>query len=302
MFGKNKNKKVGLCLMVVTSCFILAGLWAVLATPETALAKKPTDPGGGGGGKDKVPTCVQFDDGGSVMGDKVGEIDNAPYCHNKKEKITVEFSNALSFGGHLHLQTNSTDKAANGREIFIDFGTPVTLAPGTDNVMTINTTDELFDEDKEGRVLGLSANLRVGAHQEFDFLNMVVEEGPNDNVNLRILVWFYFKDGSRDHLFIRLDPNGGHGRTCTTSDSVTVTSIDDGVHRIDDHGVISETSGVREWRVETQPVVKGACISRSSDCDEIEAGCLLDDVVTPDLIDPVGHIALSFGFTVTAAP
>ncbi len=54
MFGKNRNKKVGICVMVVTSCFILAGLWAVLATPETALAHKdPDDPGhshGGGGG------------------------------------------------------------------------------------------------------------------------------------------------------------------------------------------------------------------------------------------------------------
>ncbi len=44
MFGKNRKKKVGLCVMVVTSCFILAGLWAVLATPETALAKKPVKP------------------------------------------------------------------------------------------------------------------------------------------------------------------------------------------------------------------------------------------------------------------
>jgi hypothetical protein len=58
MFGKNRNKKVGLCVMVVTASLVLAGLWAVLATPETALAHKdPADPGhshgkgGGGGGK-----------------------------------------------------------------------------------------------------------------------------------------------------------------------------------------------------------------------------------------------------------
>ena len=44
MFGINR-KKVGFCLMVLTSCFILAGLWAVLATPGTALAaKKPKLP------------------------------------------------------------------------------------------------------------------------------------------------------------------------------------------------------------------------------------------------------------------
>lgn len=58
MFGKNRNKKVGLCVMVVTACLVLTALWAVLATPETALAGKPdTPPGqdkekpGGGGGE-----------------------------------------------------------------------------------------------------------------------------------------------------------------------------------------------------------------------------------------------------------
>lgn len=44
MFGKNRNKKVGLCVMVVTACLVLATLWAVLATPETALAVKPDKP------------------------------------------------------------------------------------------------------------------------------------------------------------------------------------------------------------------------------------------------------------------
>ncbi|MCH7557617.1 MAG: hypothetical protein IIB56_09205 [Planctomycetes bacterium] len=55
MFGKNRNKKVGLCLMVVTACLVLAGLWAVLAVPETALAdhKPGHDKPGGGGGKDE---------------------------------------------------------------------------------------------------------------------------------------------------------------------------------------------------------------------------------------------------------
>ncbi|TES89495.1 MAG: hypothetical protein E3J93_00365 [Dehalococcoidia bacterium] len=288
MFGKNRNKKVGLCLMVVTSCFILAGLWAVLATPETALAKKPTDPGGGGGGggKEKVPTCVKFDGGGSVVGDQGNTI----YCHNKKEKITVEFSNALSFGGRLHLQTNSTDKANVGRGLFIDFGTPVTLAPGTPNEMPIQTTDEaLFDI--HGRVLGVSANLRVGAHQEFDFFNMV--ENPNSNVNLRIRVLFYFTDGSRDSLLIRLDPDGT-GRTCPSSDPVTVTFL-------------GEQGGKNMWRVETQEmVVKGACLSRSNECEDGDTdsggeGCLLD-VNTPGLEEPDGHIALNFGFIVTAAP
>ena len=92
MFGKNKKKKVGLCLMVVTACLVLAGLWAVLATPETALAKKPTDPGGGGGGKGgAAPNCVIFDGGD----DSVRSDDGTPYCHNKNENITVKFSKGI---------------------------------------------------------------------------------------------------------------------------------------------------------------------------------------------------------------
>ena len=39
MLWKNRNKKVGLCVLIVTSCFILAALWPVMATPETAQAK-----------------------------------------------------------------------------------------------------------------------------------------------------------------------------------------------------------------------------------------------------------------------
>ena len=41
MSKKNKNKSITRTLMVVATCIALVGLWAVLATPETALAKKP---------------------------------------------------------------------------------------------------------------------------------------------------------------------------------------------------------------------------------------------------------------------
>ncbi|MFC1604724.1 hypothetical protein ACFL5F_06825 [Planctomycetota bacterium] len=44
MLWKNRNKRVGLCVMVVTSCLVMTAVWTVLATPETALAKKPPKP------------------------------------------------------------------------------------------------------------------------------------------------------------------------------------------------------------------------------------------------------------------
>ena len=68
MFGKNRNKKVGLCVTVVTACLVLATLCAVLATPETALAKKPDNPGGGKDkGGDKTAYSVDAVDHGAPL-------------------------------------------------------------------------------------------------------------------------------------------------------------------------------------------------------------------------------------------
>jgi hypothetical protein len=46
MLWKNRNKSVGVCLTVVTSCLVLAVVWAILITPETAFADKPDKPPG----------------------------------------------------------------------------------------------------------------------------------------------------------------------------------------------------------------------------------------------------------------
>lgn len=43
MLWKNRDKRVSVCLTVVTSCLVLAAVWAILATPKTALAKRPGD-------------------------------------------------------------------------------------------------------------------------------------------------------------------------------------------------------------------------------------------------------------------
>ena len=128
--------------------------------------------------------------------------------------------------------------------------------------------------------------------------------GFDDNVNLVIRVFFAFTDGSGDSLLIRLAPTPGSqldpgaGRHCPSSDSVTVTDLG-----------TPDPDGRRKWTIESQPVVSGACISRSGECefgetDDTGEPCLLSDV-DPDGsdfgLDP-GHVALSFGFTVSAAP
>ncbi|MHC4540994.1 MAG: hypothetical protein ACYS74_14625, partial [Planctomycetota bacterium] len=81
----------------VTSCFILAGLWIVLITPETALAKKPS--GGGGGGNDPVCFTLPYPvSGDGVWGDGLGD-----YCNSKKGKVEA----IMNSNGGVTLRTNT---------------------------------------------------------------------------------------------------------------------------------------------------------------------------------------------------
>lgn len=98
MFDKNRNKTVGICVMVVTACLILAGLWTVLATPETALANKPPhDHGGDDGGKTAV--TVTFRDAGDAGADRIRSDGEGPYIDGV-DRVTVEISSQghFSFG------------------------------------------------------------------------------------------------------------------------------------------------------------------------------------------------------------
>lgn len=277
MLIKSKDKRVGLCLMVVTAPLVLAVLWAVLATPETALAKKPDKPGGSG--EDTVPTCVQFDDVGSVVGD----LGNTIYCNDKKAKVSVSVSSTT---GHFNLETSSSNKVGAGRGLVVNFGTPVMLSNGME---VSSTTEALADP----RVLFVDARVNVGGGQQSIDFNTMQPGDRNEFANLNIRITFHFIDGSgatgNDGLLIRLAPNViDNNRHCPSSDSVTV--IYDGL-----------VDGKRQWTVKTQPVVHGAGISRSGEGEFLDTN-LLTDVNDDDPDLAPGHIALSFGFTVTAAP
>jgi Tol biopolymer transport system component len=105
MFGKNRNKKVGLCVMVVTVCLVLAALWAVLATSETALAAAPAGKGGGvqqdiPGARANAPTYhLVLND--NIAGMHVGTRDFSPsgdrivFEHEKKLYIADQTTTAI---------------------------------------------------------------------------------------------------------------------------------------------------------------------------------------------------------------
>jgi len=105
MFGKNRNKKVGLCVMVVTVCLIPAALWAVRATSETALAAPPAGKGGGvqqdiPGARAIAPTYnLVLND--NIAGMHVGTRDFSPsgdrivFEHEKKLYIADQTATAI---------------------------------------------------------------------------------------------------------------------------------------------------------------------------------------------------------------
>lgn len=132
MSTKRKNKRIGVCLMAVTSCLIVAILWAVLATPETALAKKPGS-GGPRGETQDIPVSAVIEDTEGVSSDGGGA-----YVDKKKDHISAFVGRRA---GQFILDTN-TNNAEGGRTMKLNFSEVVDpldgepLPPNTDGVVT----------------------------------------------------------------------------------------------------------------------------------------------------------------------
>ncbi|MHC4165587.1 MAG: hypothetical protein ACYSWQ_01365 [Planctomycetota bacterium] len=116
MLWKNGNERVGVCLTVVTSCLVMAALWAVLATPDTALAKKPVKPPGGGGGGETgqlISVGIAFDgtEGYGIKNDGDVYIDG-----ELKGKVTA----VVGRNFNIVLGTNNSNKRTAGRTLWLD--------------------------------------------------------------------------------------------------------------------------------------------------------------------------------------
>jgi len=174
MLWKNRNKSVSVCLTVVVSCLVLAVAWAVLATPETALAKGK--PGGGGGQPQDIRICVVVDNQtvapyAGVSSDDALSGTNV-YCDNKKDHILGVVG---AYPGRFKLKTNTNDNPT-GRTMALAFtnrildlnppGAPEHLFDILGTVMPVGV--ELFSArssvnpgyvDLQGMVIGSSALL-----------------------------------------------------------------------------------------------------------------------------------------------
>jgi hypothetical protein len=116
MLCKNRNKKVGFCVMVVMASLVLVAVWAALATPETALAKKP-----GGGGSEEVlrgTATLESRIGDRVLSDGLGpegEENSYPDGDTGKNDAVV-----LDLGGFFRFVVKE-DRKGVGRRFVMDF-------------------------------------------------------------------------------------------------------------------------------------------------------------------------------------
>ena len=243
MFGKNRKKKVGICVMVVTSCFILAALWAVLATPETALAapKKPKPPKGGGDGACcSLNFCITFRENDAIGGDELDEDNDGetdPYFNGGKivaiaggtAKHGCGFRFDMNKGkqfdqegrfGFLDLSACLND---DGKVVDIGFDPPFTsgLVELQFRFNKRNDADILPTEDKDG-VKGDGDPVGAGG---LDFCSM--EVGESGTVPMFISVVDEFGN-SVSYLIVFgavFPPN--EGDVGSNSEPVTVTRLDD---------------------------------------------------------------------------
>ena len=124
MSNKSKNKRVEICLMVVTASLVLAGLWAVLATPETALAKKPDEPPGQEEARYIVNVIFDYE----AYPDGIGSLEAPTYLpscsaetrggifsawferHDLCATVTTSTGNTLTDDISMHVGTNKAGK------------------------------------------------------------------------------------------------------------------------------------------------------------------------------------------------
>lgn len=112
MLWRNRNKKVGLCAMVVMTSLVLVGIWAVLATPEAALAKKPGDGGG------VLNGSATFRDAVDPL-DRVSSDGGGPYydsANGRKGDTILDLGDAF-----FRLQVKKNLRKNEGRWFDLDF-------------------------------------------------------------------------------------------------------------------------------------------------------------------------------------
>jgi hypothetical protein len=261
MFGKNRNKKVGICVMVVTASLVLAGLWAVLATPETALAapKKPKPPKGGGDGACcSLNFCITFRENDAIGGDELDEDNDGetdPYCNGGK--IVAIAGGSAKQGCGFRFDMNKGQQFGQGRLGFLDLSACLDDGDVVDVGLNLSDFVELqfrFEKRNEADDT-VDDGDPVGAGG-LDFCSMDVGESGT------VPMWISVVDASGNSVAFLIvfgapfPPTGREGEVGSNSEPVTVTRLDD----LED--------GRRVWTIESFDTPKGAAV-RNTDNEEV---------------------------------
>lgn len=136
MFG-SRDKRQSAWLAIVLGCLVVAVLCAVLASPGTAMAKKPTKPPGDGGGGEvgqEIAVCVAFDDASCIRSDADSPQGQVPYCDGDANgKVTAIVGRNFS----IVLETNNTKKRTAGRTLYLDLSS----LPGCAGSVPVDVSD-----------------------------------------------------------------------------------------------------------------------------------------------------------------
>ena len=222
MLCKNRNKKVGLCVMVVTASLVMATLWAVLATPETALAAKPDKPGGNVVKQD-IPGVLTFTGSGSLTND--GAV--PPEYSNSEAGTTCFIGRRRSIWVRL---SKTSDRRMNLTLTELDV-TPFDIQQGEDTIQ-INPGDDPWGNDTGITPPGLPTEQPMPISQvELQIAPYLNVSGLTQGSTLDASTWLLFLDDTGNQwglYFGRGRPLGvedgwGGARFFTELDAVPVT-------------------------------------------------------------------------------
>jgi hypothetical protein len=151
MSNKNRNKKVEICLMVAAICVVVAGLWAILATPEIARAEKPS----GGGQPEVLHGAAEFMEDSAdyaVRSDGLG-----PYVDG------VDFTD-LGLEGFFRLRIHLKNNAGRKLDLTFPEGISPDFFPTTQNIWILGLNGNLADwrAQTEGVPVLRMGNLLIG--------------------------------------------------------------------------------------------------------------------------------------------
>jgi len=162
-----KSKRVGICLMVGTICIVVAGLWAVLATPETALAGKP----GSDVAYKMVIDTADFDPVSTPLLTDYG--DGSPWTFFTRETVTPSGSTYAIGGGKTGVVVQFEERkgvlsglsvgAIDAESVWhvsdvVPVDPPFDLVAGEDMVIEVNVDNiPIHRRNKNGPVIGTIA-------------------------------------------------------------------------------------------------------------------------------------------------